>query len=261
MRLHTDRFGSSGLPPLLMIHGLFGSGRLWRGLATNLSEHFWVHTPDLRNHGQSPQGYSMSLATMADDLWEYLHQEGISEVSILGHSLGGKVAMQMALAQPDRVKKLIVEDIAPVHYLPRHQNTFAAIGKLEATRLRSRREADELIQDLIPSTGERQFMLTNLRRDALGLLRWRPDMQAIRDQYDVFSKAPDFLGPPYRGPALFIRGGQSPYVLDEYRDTIEMMFPLSRIHTLKQASHWVHADAPQAFQTMVKRFLMRGDEE
>ncbi|MGM0565109.1 MAG: hypothetical protein ACQES2_12335 [Pseudomonadota bacterium] len=92
----------------------------------------------------------------------------------------------------------------------------------------------------------------------MGHLRWRTNMEAIRDQYEVFSKAPDFLGPPYSKPTLFIRGGDSPYVLDEYRDTIEMMFPMARIHTLKQAGHWVHAVFPEAFETMVKRFLLRG---
>ncbi|MGM0563231.1 MAG: alpha/beta fold hydrolase, partial [Pseudomonadota bacterium] len=196
MHLHSERFGSPDKPALILIHGLFGSGRLWRTLAQNLDEHFWVHTPDLRNHGQSPQGYSMALSTMADDLWEYLHQQDIEQCYLLGHSLGGKVAMQMALAQPDRIDKLVVEDIAPVHYLPRHHDTFAAIGKIESSKLRSRKEADQLIADLIPDKGERQFMLTNLRRDALGHLRWRTNMEAIRDQYEVFSKAPDFLGPP-----------------------------------------------------------------
>lgn len=255
MQLSTLTFGDDNNPALIMIHGLFGSGKLWRLFANKLAEHYWVHTPDLRNHGTSPHTDSMTYPEMSADIQEYMDQQGIDRAYILGHSMGGKVAMQLALDAPERVTKLIVEDIAPMYYKPRHEDVFEGIRRMGEVRLESRSQADEQVKDVITDKGLRMFLFTNLAKQEDGSLDWQINMPAISEGYDDISRAPVYANRPYEKSTLFIRGGNSQYVLDEYRRKIKEWFPLSRIHTVKDAGHWLHTDQPEIFINICRKFL------
>ena len=163
MQLNTYIYGDASSPPLIMIHGLFGSGKLWRQYATQFADEYWVHAPDLRNHGQSPHDGSMTYPEMAQDILDYMREHRIQKARVLGHSMGGKVAMQLAVNHPGRVTKLLIEDIAPMHYEPRHAAVFKAINILSATRITSRAQADALIRDTLP---DQKQALYNLQRNS-----------------------------------------------------------------------------------------------
>ena len=176
MQLNTLTYGDDTKPALIMIHGLFGSGKLWRIFAQKFAKHYWVHTPDLRNHGQSPHTDTMSYEEMALDIADYMDQHGIETANILGHSMGGKVAMQFALNWPERVIKLIVEDIAPMYYKPRHDAVFEGIKIINSVDLESRSHADSLVKDIITDNSLRLFLYTNLSKQDSGFLDWHINM-------------------------------------------------------------------------------------
>lgn len=255
IQLHSQTYGDSSQPALILIHGLFGSGKLWRIFAKQFSKYYWVHTPDLRNHGRSPHFDSMNYEEMAQDIADYMDQQGIEHANILGHSMGGKVAMQFALNWPERVTKLIVEDIAPMYYKPRHKAVFKGIRALNKANIKNRSHADELVKDIIADNSLRLFLYTNLSKQSDGYLDWHINMDAIRDNYDAISRAPVYKKQPYSCTTLFLRGGKSQYVLDEYRRKIKEWFPLSRINTLKDAGHWLHSEQPTTFLDICLKFL------
>lgn len=255
MQLNTLTYGDENKPALIMIHGLFGSGKLWRIFAQKFAKHYWVHTPDLRNHGQSPHVDSMSYEEMAEDIADYMDQHDIAQAHILGHSMGGKVAMQFALNWPERVIKLVIEDIAPMFYKPRHEAVFEGIKVLDESNLESRSHADKLVKDIITDNSLRTFLYTNLSKQSDGFLGWHINMPAIVDNYDAISRAPVYKKKPYSCTTLFLRGGESEYVLDEYRRKIKEWFPLSRINTVKGTGHWLHAEKPGTFLDICLKFF------
>lgn len=254
MQLNTQTYGTDDNPPLIMIHGLFGSGKLWRIFALKFAKHYWVHTPDLRNHGQSPHTDSMTYEEMAGDIADYMDEMGIEKAHILGHSMGGKVAMQFALNWPERVDKLIVEDIAPMYYKPRHEAVIEGIKVINSVNLESRSHADTLVEDIIEDKGLRLFLYTNLSKQPSGYLDWHINMDAILDNYEEISRAPVYKKKPYSCTTLFLKGGDSQYILDEYRRKIKEWFPLSRINTVKGAGHWLHTDQPDTFLDICLKF-------
>lgn len=254
MKLHSSISGQGF--PLLLVHGLFGMGDNLAMIARPLSDHFQVHSLDLRNHGRSPRAASMSFSEMASDLVEYMDQNAVDSAHVLGHSLGGKVAMQLALSAPGRVAKLIVADIAPVSYPQRgHDEIFAGIRAVGLAGLRSRIDADKAMAQHILDPAVRQFILKNLYRDADRGFDWRINVDALWQCYDQLRQA--VAGPAFNGDALFIKGGLSPYIQDQHWPVIKQLFPNAQLQVVEQTGHWLHAENPQVFNQFVLSFLTR----
>lgn len=240
-------------PPVVLLHGLFGAGDTLGGIRRRLAREYQVYSLDLRNHGESPHTDSMSYPEMAGDVLAYLDRAGLAEASLLGHSMGGKVAMEVALMAPGRVTRLIVADIAPVAYEPHHDNIERALRTLDPSRVRSRREADTVLAESIEERGVRQFLLTNLV-PADGGFRWRMNVPGILACYDQIMAGPHTSG-VYEGPTLFIRGGNSDYIQAEHRDAVTGYFPNVDLKVIPEAGHWLHAEKPELFARICQRFL------
>lgn len=259
MNLYSQHFpcDNKTQPPLLVLHGLFGSSTNWRMLCKRFSITRECWAIDLRNHGQSPHADIMDFASMAADILEFMDQHNLAACDLLGHSMGGKVAMEIALNHPKLIQRLIVADIAPKAYPPRHQDVFEAISLIDKTDIRHRQDADKLTEKALPDQATRLFLLTNLARDEDGLFRWRLNMQAIRNHYEAISAAPPAAksGQIFDGPVLFVRGGKSRYVLPEDEKLITTLFPGATITEIENAGHWVHAEQPETFFTLVENFL------
>jgi esterase len=239
-------------PALIILHGLFGSLNNWQTLARRFAAGRAVHLLDQRNHGRSPHDARHDYALLGADLLEYMDQQGLRDATLLGHSMGGKVAMQAALVAPGRVDRLIVVDIAPRAYDPAHDDLMEALASLDLSSCATREEADARL--LVPDATVRQFLLTNLKRDDAGRLGWRMNLPALREQYPHLLQA--VTGPaPYPGPALFVAGGTSAYIQSGDEAGIRALFPLARIVTIQGAGHWVHAARPEEFAREVEHFL------
>jgi len=210
--------------------------------------------PDLRNHGRSPHSPEMSYPAMAGDVAELLAAQGLTAADVLGHSLGGKVAMQLALTRPGLVQKLIVADMAPRAYPPLHLEILAALQALDVGSFTSRPEIEAVLAGAVPSQRLRRFLLKNLARNAGGTFEWRMNVTALADSYPHLLAA--VTGPqPYAGPALFIRGGRSEYVQPADEPLILELFPRAEFRTIANAGHWVHTDAPEEFLRLTREFL------
>ncbi len=252
MPLHFASYGQGH--PLLILHGLFGSLENWRTLSKVFSQSYHVFALDQRNHGHSPHSAVFNYRVMAEDLKEFLQYQGLSSTHLLGHSLGGKTAMQFALTYPEQVDKLIVVDIAPKAYPPGHDDIFAALFSLDARDFRSRQEADAALAKHLPDLALRQFLLKNLERTATGGFRWQINLEAIHTNYPEILKSVEGTG-QFHHPTLFIRGGNSQYIDSEDVPTIRTIFPQAQLATIPDAGHWLHAEAPQAFAELVLNFL------
>ena len=240
-------------PPLILLHGLFGAGDTLGGIRRRMVPEYQVHSVDLRNHGDSPHTDSMSYPEMAADVLAYMDRQGLATANLLGHSMGGKVAMEMALMAPQRVERLIVADIAPVAYAPHHDNIEKALRALDPTQMRSRREADSVLAEFIEERGVRQFLLTNLV-PADGSFRWRMNVPGILACYDQIMAGLHTQG-VYEGPTLFIRGGESDYIRAEHRDAVNGYFPHADLKVIPDVGHWLHAEKPELFSRVCQRFL------
>lgn len=253
MRLHFKSLGHG--PPLVMLHGLFGSGDNWLGVAPKLAQHFRVFLPDLRNHGASPHSPEMNYSVMAADVAEFFDAQKLETANLLGHSLGGKIAMQFAFDFPARVKKLVVVDIAPRAYPHKHDTIFAALLALDLRKFHSRKEVEDALAPAIPELALRQFLLKNLKRFSASTgYEWRIPLNAIFENYPKLCRALA-AKEPFPKPALFIRGGESPYINDADAPLIHQLFPSAKIETVPPARHWVHADAPDEFVRHVAELL------
>ncbi|HEV8718904.1 MAG TPA: alpha/beta fold hydrolase [Candidatus Binatia bacterium] len=252
MPLHSESYGHGH--PLIILHGLFGSLENWRTLSKTCSQSFQVFALDQRNHGRSLHSEVFNYRVMVEDLREFLQQQGLSSTHLLGHSMGGKAAMQFAITYPQKVDKLVVVDIAPRAYPPEHDDIFAALFSLEVQDLRSRQQADIALARKIPDLSLRQFLLKNLEREASGGFRWRINLDAIYKSYAEILKGLEGTG-QFRHPALFIRGGNSGYIHPEDEPTIKAIFPQAQLVTIPRTGHWVHAEAPQEFASIVLNFL------
>lgn len=240
---------------MLVLHGLFGSHNNWAPLARRLSQYRDVYALDMRNHGDSQHAESMSFPEMAIDVMWFMESEALAKVAIMGHSMGGKIAMQLALDSPRRVTKLIIADIAPRAYDPRHDRIFEAVDAIDHALLTSRADADRLIKDIIPDRDLRMFLLTSLGRDEDRILAWRTNMYGIRKNYEAISAAPATTeNSRYEGPTLFIAGSQSPYIRQEDHRDILRLFPAARIETIN-AGHWLHVQEPELFFKLADDFL------
>ena len=257
MKLHAKTFGHAEQPPLVILHGLFGSMDNWAGQSKALAEHFQVWTLDLRNHGRSGWDKRVDYPSMSADLLQFLDQHGLDQVLLMGHSMGGKVAMQFALDHPERLSKLIVVDIAPVQYPAHHTQVFAGLNSIDLTQLQSRRDADTLLQAHIDDISVRNFLLKNLYREGDGFA-WRMNLVALEQGYDGIAAAitPPQQSPGFSGPTLFIKGEQSDYIQPQYRDAIAALFPQAEARIMSGVGHWPHAEKPKAFNALIKRFLL-----
>lgn len=251
MKLHFDKYGSG--PVLIILHGLFGSANNFRGLARRYGEHFETYCLDLRNHGASPHDDVMSYPVMAQDVVDFMEGQGIDKAFVLGHSMGGKVAMQLALNALERVEKLIIGDIAPVRYPSHHSAIFTGLKAIDLCAISSRGEAEEILKDYVKEKGVRLFLLTNLARKAEGGFEWRINIKVLEEEYDHIAVA--VSGQPYNGPTLFIRGALSDYVKDTDFETIRALFPAADIQTLADTGHWLHAEKPEEFSALLFDFL------
>ena len=244
--LNTLVFGTpTARPPLLIAHGLFGSARNWGVIAKRLSEGRQVTAVDMRNHGTSPWFESQTYPEMAADLAAVM--TGPSD--ILGHSMGGKAAMMLALTRPELVRKLVVADIAPVAYLHTHLDKIKAMRRVDLGRVESRAEAAEMMGLDDPALAA--FFLQSL--DLAGK-KWRLNLDALA------ANMPDIVGFPevtgmFQGPVLFLAGALSDYVLPEHRDRIRALFPHARFAKIPDAGHWLHAEKPREFVAAVEVFL------
>jgi len=252
MQLSFKEFGRG--EPLVLLHGLLGSSDNWLGVAPALAKHFHLFIPDLRNHGQSPHSAAMDYRLMAGDLRELLDTQGLPFAHLLGHSMGGKVGMELALRSPDRVRTLIVEDMAPRAYKPVHNVIFSALVSLDLNAFQSRQQIEDALAPTIHSVVMRRFLLKSLGRDQAGKFYWKINLQGVADNYPHLNE-PINSDVPFQKPTLFIRGGKSNHIFPSDEPMIHKLFPKSVVQTIPEAGHWVHGDAPQEFIECVFNFL------
>lgn len=241
-------------PPLVILHGLYGAGNNWGRHVKWLAEHWQVHTPDLRNHGHSPHSPLMSYEAMAADVVALLDQAGHDDAVILGHSMGGKVAMALALTEPERVRGLVIADIAPVSYEHDLAYTIRAMDSVDLTQVRSRRDADTQLAEHLTDTALRQFLLTNLERGEDGW-QWRIPLQYLADNLDSIQGFPAFSG-QWDGPTLALYGERSDYAsAPAQQERIRSYFPQAEIEAIPGAGHFLHVEAADAFQDRLGGWL------
>lgn len=252
MKLFFRKFGEGH--PLIIMHGLFGTSDNWNTLAKKYAEHFTTYTIDLRNHGQSPHSETWNYEVMADDLAELLKDENIVSAHMMGHSMGGKVAMFLAGKYASLIDKLIVSDIGTKYYIPHHDENLDALNGLDLNSITSRKEAEVYMESKLPNVGVRLFLLKNLywKDDKLA---WRCNLPVItRDIENVGAALPKSVF--FEGPTLFIRGEKSTYILDSDIDSILEHFPNTVLKTVEGAGHWIHADKPVEYLKETLSFLL-----
>ncbi|MEM9759657.1 MAG: alpha/beta fold hydrolase [Pseudomonadota bacterium] len=256
LRLHSSVEGQGS--PLVLLHGLFGMGSNLGGISRALSDVFEVHQLDLPNHGRSSWTDDMEFATLAAAIHAYIADACDGMAAVLGHSLGGKVAMQLAMDHPEAVSQLVLADIAPVSYPPSHSSAFAAIEELAAEPPASRREAAERMRGHLQEEAVVQFLLLSLQRTGDGRYRWRFNARGLRDNYAKLLKAP--RDGTYPGPTLLVYGALSSYVDEEGDKAARRRFPAVEFVTIADTGHWLHAEKPAEFNASVRYFLLRNVE-
>ena len=244
--------GPVTLPPLVIAHGLFGSARNWSVVARKLAVGRDVHAVDMRNHGTSPRFPTQSYADMAGDLAEVIGHVG-GPADLLGHSMGGKAAMQLALTQGNLLRRMVVGDIAPVAYTHDQSRHIHAMRGLDLTGLASRSQADQRLQAAVDDPALRAFFLQSLDLKASPPV-WRLNLDVLEAEMGRIVGWPETEG-QFAGPVLFLSGSESRYVLPEYRARIKALFPAARFAKLIGAGHWLHAERPREFEATVQAFL------
>jgi pimeloyl-ACP methyl ester carboxylesterase len=241
--------------PVALLHGLYGQAGNFGAVQKRLAVGRRVIALDLRNHGASPHAPVMGYPAMAEDVLETLRDRRALPCALVGHSMGGKVAMCAALAAPAAVSRLLVADIAPVPYdhAGFHARYVAAMRAVELRPGLTRAEADAALADAVPDRATRGFLLLNLRLGAAPA--WRLNLDAIGTSLETLAGWPEPEDAPYPGPTLFVAGGRSDYILPESREAIRALFPAAKVLTLKDAGHWVHADDPEGFLDAVETFI------
>ena len=241
--------------PLIILHGFLGMSDNWKSLGTlYTNEGYEVHMLDLRNHGKSFHADEFNLNVMSSDVLKYCQYHNLSSVSIIGHSMGGKVAMLFAANYPELVEKLIVADIGPKYYPPHHQDILAALNAVDFSTQPDRANVEEVLSQFIHDFGTRQFLMKNLY--------WiQPGQLAFRFNLSVFNKKIESIGEElaedlyFDRPTLFIRGGTSNYILDSDMPSIKKFFPASELVTIPKVGHWLHAETPKLFFQFTSEFL------
>lgn len=239
--------------PVILLHGIFGSSDNWLTQARLMSSRYHTYALDMRNHGQSPHDDVFDYPAMAADVLEFLDANHVENPVLIGHSMGGKVAMNFSLAYPDKLQKLIVVDIAPKPYDMTHYVILDGLNAIPIDRVTSRGEADAILSQFVPEPEVRQFLLKNLQRKPEGGFKWKLNLPVITENIGKIGMDLQFPG-KFLKPTLFIRGSQSPYVKDDDLPRIKEVFPNAAIEALP-TGHWVPAEQPQEFVRVVEEWL------
>lgn len=241
--------------PLLILHGFLGMSDNWKTLGTQYAAMgFEVHLIDLRNHGRSFHDAAFSYAIMVQDLLDYCSHYGLQTISVLGHSMGGKLAMALATQYPDLVTQLVVADIGPKHYAQHHQEILTGLNAIDFSTQPQRNEVDVQLQPYIPDFGTRQFLLKNLYWQTPGQLAFRFNLPVLIAQIEQVGVALP-ASAHFDSPTLFVRGGNSKYILEADWAEIVCHFPQAQLQTIPQVGHWLHAENPALFYSITSKFL------
>ncbi|PHI38263.1 alpha/beta hydrolase [Pseudoalteromonas sp. GCY] len=254
MQLNYQQIGDQAKPSVFVMHGLFGSLENVNVVAKALAEHFNVINVDLRNHGRSFHDEQMSYPIMANDVKSLMDELKLDKIHLVGHSMGGKVAMQFAQLFPESINKLVVLDIAPVDYHSRHDAIIAALNEVQKSDVSSRSEADTIMSQYIETLGVRQFLLKSLAKNEEGKLAWRFNLDVITEKYDTITSNINETH-SCLCDTLFIKGNNSDYILPEHREAIARFFPNARAKIIQGAGHWLHAEKPEAVNRSIIDFL------
>jgi pimeloyl-ACP methyl ester carboxylesterase len=255
MELNYKSYGVG--EPLIILHGLFGMLDNWHSFAKQLSHQNEVFIADLRNHGRSPQSDEHNLALMARDIYDFMADQNLFSAHIMGHSMGGKTAMQFAAYYPGFVRKLIVVDIFPKLYTaehPEHQLMFRVIDEVIKNSFTKRSDADELIASFLPDLRLSGFMSKNLFMNTDGIITWKFNALALKKHYKSLSEAVDING-KISNKTLIVKGGKSDYISSDDEKNLGLYFSNARVETIPDAGHWVNVDAPEALMEKVVRFI------
>lgn len=241
--------------PLIILHGLFGSSDNWLTMGKKFAAYFSVFIPDQRNHGQSFHTDRHTLPLLTDDLFEFMQQHELDKAHLIGHSMGGKVAMQFSLSYPEKVIKQIIVDIAPRSYAERHDTIFHALLSLNLSAIQKREEADNKLSEKITDPAVRQFLLKNLQRNPhTGKMEWKINLQTLYHDYGQILSGID-SAQAVEVPTLVVKGGRSDYVQDTDKALFTKLFPYTTFVEIPHTGHWVHAEAPEAFFHVATEFL------
>jgi pimeloyl-ACP methyl ester carboxylesterase len=252
MKLNFRKLGTGS--PIFILHGVFGSADNWQSFGKELAHTNTVYLIDQRNHGLSPHHDQFDYEVMASDLAELMDEESLDKVHVLGHSMGGKVAMKFSTLHPEKLGKLIVVDIAPRYYPPHHQKIFEGFRAVILKETASRKDAEDQMKNVIGSPMIRQFLLKNLTRDDNNTFIWKHNLDVIEQQIENIGKGLE-RQEIFEGPTLFVGGKNSVYILQEDHETIRHHFPKSSIEMIDGAGHWVHAEKPAELLEVVRDFL------
>ncbi|NVJ85027.1 MAG: alpha/beta fold hydrolase [Algoriphagus sp.] len=252
MKLNYKKSGTG--KPLVILHGLFGSADNWFSIARELENEFTLYLVDQRNHGESPHAEEWNYEVMVEDLRELIDEEGLSEIFLMGHSMGGKTAMNFAVTYPDRVERLIVADISPRYYPIHHQTILEGLNSINLSEIQSRKDADDQLARYINIPGIRQFLLKSLGRDRNGFY-WKINLPVITEKIEEVGKALE-EDTVYEGPTLFLAGANSNYIQQSDLPDILEHFPNYELEFIEGAGHWLHAEKPDAVVREIRRFLL-----
>lgn len=248
IKLNVLRYENPGAPALVLLHGLLGSSRNWTTIGRALQDRFDVHILDLRNHGSSAHAESMRWAELVGDLEAYLENACLQEVVLMGHSLGGKIAMRFACAFPDKVRRLVIVDIAAKAYPPYHDKEFRAMKSIDVSELSSRREAEAALEPMVPDWAMRQFLLTNLVRDnTTDAFHWQANIEALHASLPHIRQNSLLETDRYMGPTLLIRGAKSDFIVDGDAEEMRHWFPHLQELVVPNAGHNVHVENRSGF--------------
>ncbi|MSR10995.1 MAG: alpha/beta fold hydrolase [Gammaproteobacteria bacterium] len=259
MQLNYKKYSDVG-EPLLALHGLFGNLANWGAHCKKFAETFAVYGVDLRNHGDSPHADELNYQVMAEDVRELMVRLKLKHCYMIGHSMGGKVAMQLALSHPELIRKLIVVDIAPVAYSSKtdgHARILQGMETLKLDELCNRKDGEEKLQEFVEDEVTRKFILTNLTRGEAAGFSWRLNLDSIHKNYSKLREK--LVGDePYANPVLFVKGALSDYIHQKHEKDILRLFPAAAVKIVMEAGHWVHSERPQVFQKLALDFLQGG---
>lgn len=255
MILNYKEYGSGRHPAVFFLHGLLGNADNWGASCRDLSEAgLRCIAVDQRNHGSSPHSSDMNYPLMAEDLIRLADHLGIEKLSVVGHSMGGKTAMEAALRYPDRLASVVVADIAPIEYKPAYTDYINSLKLIDLTGVTKRSDAGAQLERYIPDRSLRMFFLTNLRKNDDGVFQWRINIDGIVSNYENIWRAIDG-GRRYNGPVLFLKGSESNFIQDKHHSLIRELFPSFRQRIIEGSGHWVHTEKPVVFRQLVREFL------
>lgn len=254
MKLFYRTYGEG--PPLIVLHGLFGLSDNWVTIARRISANYKVYIPDQRNHGQSPHAETFNYYALADDLMEFMDEHDIEKPVLMGHSMGGKVAMNFALEYPDNVDKLVVVDMSVRQYKARsiHYHLIEAMETVDFEKTKSRGDVENQLKEYIPQKPLRLFLMKNLKRYSKNRFGWKLNLPVLKESLETIVEGID-TNQKFEQPTLFIGGGKSDYIEKQDHELIRSIFSNSEIKEIPEASHWIHADTPEAFCSIVSEFL------